>query len=841
MSRRAALRLGARDLRGGMRRFRIFLACLALGVAAIATIGGVREGLKAGLAQEGATLLGGDASVELSYRRATDAEWRWFRANADAVSEVVNFRSMLSLEGGQRALTQVKAVDAAWPIYGAPELAPPIPLAQALAGQGGRPGIVLDPLLIDSLGLDLGDEVRLGDQEFVLMAALVSEPDNAAGGFSLAPRSLVRRAALDSSGLLAPGSLYDVSYRLRLPPGTDLDALERAAGQAIAGARWHDRRNGAPGIRFLIERLSAFLVLVGLAGLLIGGVGVAAAVRAWLEDKVESIAVLKSLGADAAQVWLAFGLQIAALSLVGIAIGLVIGLALPWALAPVITNALPVPADFSPRIVPMAEAAGYGLLTAALFTLWPLAQVGRIGPAALFRENATGRRSGWPGWCIAAASAGVLAALVGLAAWRTGEARLVLWAAAGFAGAALALSLVAFLARRLAKWASRQRFAHGRPALRLALSTLGAAGGELRIVVLSLGLGLSVLATIGQIDGNLRGAIKRDLPDVAPSFFVVDIQPGQIGAIQDLVAADPGVRRMDAAPMLRGVITKINDRPAAELAGDHWVLQGDRGVTYSATPPTRTRVVAGQWWPPDYEGPPQISFGADEAREMGLKLGDRLTVNILGRDVTGTITSLREVDFSGAGMGFVLAMNPAALAGVPHSWIASIYASRTAEPGILRALTGSYSNITVISVRGAIERITGLMGEISAAIAWGAAVTLLTGLVVLMGAATAGYRGREYEAALLKTLGATRGRIMVSFAWRTALAGAAAGLVAVGVGAAGAWGVTRFVMEQSDFRFEPLSAAAVIFAGIALTLISGLAVALRALATRPAQVLRARD
>ncbi len=841
MSLLAAARLGLRDLRGGLARFRIFLACLALGVAAIAAIGGVRAGLKAGLEQEGATLLGGDAAIELSYRLATQQEWDWLRANALSVSEVVNFRSMLTGGDGARALTQVKAVDAAWPLYGTARLDPPLPLARALEGRDGLPGIVLDPLLIDSMGLRMGDLVRLGDQEFVLMATLVSEPDNAAGGFSLAPRSLVRRAALAGSGLLAPGSLYDASYRLRLPPGADLDALEVAADTAIAGAQWHDRRNGAPGLRFLIDRLSAFLVLVGLAGLLIGGVGVAASVRTYLEDKVETIAVLKTLGAEQAQIWLAHGLQIALLALIGVAIGLAIGMVLPWALAPVITNALPVAADFSPRLLPLAEAAAYGLLAAALFALWPLAQVGRIGPSALFRETATGRRRGWPGGVVALISALILAALVGLAAWRTGEARLVLWASAGFAGAAVALILVASLMRLLAKWASHQRFTRGRPALRLALSTLGAAGGELGSVVLSLGLGLSVLAAISQIDDNLRGAIKRDLPDVAPSFFVVDIQPDQIDALRARVSADTGVRRMDAAPMLRGVITKINGRPAREVAGDHWVLQGDRGVTYSATIPARTRVVAGSWWPADYTGPPQISFGADEAAEMDLKLGDSLTINILGRDVTGTITSLREVDFSGAGMGFVLAMNPAALAGVPHSWIASIYASRAAEPGLLRDLTSAYSNITVISVRGAIERITGLMGQISAAIAWGAAVTLLTGLVVLMGAAAAGSRGRVHEAAILKTLGATRGRIMASFALRTALAGAVAGLVAVAVGAAGASAVTRLVMEQSRFSFAPGPAAAIVLGGVALTILAGLGIALRALAARPARVLRARE
>ena len=839
MSLALASRIARRELRGGLRGFRIFLICLALGVAAIAAIGGVREGIKAGIGREGAALLGGDAALELSYRFASPEERAWLEAQAERVSEVVNFRSMLVAPDGSRGLTQAKAVDDAWPLYGTVVLDPPMPLEQALAGQGGLPGIVLDPLLLQRLGLGPGERLRMGGASFVVMAALVSEPDNAAGGFSLGPRSLMRRADLEGSGLLGRGSLFDTSYRLALAPGTDLDALARAAETAIPGTRWHDRRDGAPGVRFFVDQLAAFLVLVGLAGLAIGGVGVSAAVRAYLDEKTGVIAVLKTLGADRGQVFAIYALQVTWLSLAGIALGLALGAALPWALSPVITAALPVPADFAPRIVPLAEAAAYGLLAAAIFTLWPLARVERISPAALFREAATGAR-GRPRLGTLALTGLLVAALIGLAAWRTGNPRLVIWAGIGFAVAALLLIAVALAVRLMARWASRRRLVRGHPVLRMALGALGGAGGELRAVMLSLGLGLTVLAAIGQIDNNLRGAIKRDLPAVAPSFFVVNIQPDQIGAIRARVEQDPDVRKLEAAPMLRGVITRINGRPAREVAGDHWVLQGDRGVTYSATLPARTRLTEGEWWGADYTGPPLISFAAEEAAEMGLKLGDTLTVNILGRDITGTIASFREVDFSGAGMGFVLAMNPAALQGAPHSLLATIYAKRDAEAALMRDLTDAYPNITMISVRNAIERVTGLMGQISAAITYGALATLLTGLMVLIGAAAAGSRGRAYEAALLKTLGATRAGILGSFALRTAFSGAMAGAVAVAAGGLAGWAITRFVLEQ-EYTFEPVSALAIVSGGVLVTLAAGLVFSLRALAARPAQILRARQ
>ena len=266
-------------------------------------------------------------------------------------------------------------------------------------------------------------------------------------------------------------------------------------------------------------------------------------------------------------------------------------------------------------------------------------------------------------------------------------------------------------------------------------------------VVLSLGLGLAVLAAIGQIDGNLRAAIARDLPTQAPSYFFVDIQKQQMPGFLERVEGDPAVSRVDSAPMLRGIITRINGKPALDVAGEHWVLRGDRGVTYAEAPDARTTVTSGAWWPEGYSGPPQISFAAEEGAEMGLKLGDEITINVLGRDITAEITSFREVDFSTAGIGFILTMNPAALSGAPHTFISTVYAEAQAEAAILRDLASAYPNITAIRVRDAIDRVTELLTGIGTAVRWGAAATLLTGFLVLIGAAAAGEGARVFEAA----------------------------------------------------------------------------------------------
>ncbi|MCL4187193.1 MAG: drug:proton antiporter [Rhodobacteraceae bacterium] len=840
MSLAIAARIARRELRGGLKGFRIFLLCLALGVGAIAAVGMVRSAIERGLAGQGAVLLGGDAAMTFTYRMPAEEELAWAAARAVATSVIVDFRSMAAA-GEERGLTQVKAVDDAYPLTGEVVLDPPVPLAAALAGGGGLPGGVMDRVLVDRMGLAVGDVFRLGRQEFRLMAALVAEPDGATGGFGLGPRTIVRTADLAASELLGPGTLYESRLRMLLPEGADLAALRAAALAEFrdAGMRWQDRRRGAPGVEHFVERIGSFLVLVGLAGLAVGGVGVSAAVRAYLEGKTGVIATLKTLGAESRTIFAVYFIQIGALTALGVAAGLALGAGLPLLLAPVIATALPVPVAFAVYPAPLAEAALYGVLTALVFTLWPLARTSEVRAAALFRE-AGGRARRWPRPVFVLATAGLVALLVGGATAFAAVPELALAAAVAIAAALAVLTAAAVAVRAAARRLARSRVARGRPALRLALAAVGGPREEAASVVLSLGLGLTVLAAVGQIEANLRGAIARDLPQRAPSYFFVDIQNDQLAGFRARLEGDPAVSAVETAPMLRGVVTRINGRPAREVAGDHWVLRGDRGVTYSEAPPPGARITAGAWWPSGYSGPPVMSFAADEGAELGLRLGDELTVNILGRDLSATITSFREVDFSTGGINFILSLNPGALAGAPHTHIATVDAAPEAEAAILRDLARAYPNITAIRVRDAIEQVTAALGALAAATAYAAAATLVTGFMVLIGAAAAGERARVFEAAVLKTLGATRARILASFALRSAIMGAAAGGVAIAGGGLAGWGVMTFVME-TDYRFEPVSAVAIVAGGVLATMLAGLAFALRPLAARPAQVLRARE
>ncbi|MDG2295958.1 MAG: FtsX-like permease family protein [Paracoccaceae bacterium] len=842
MSFMLAARFARRELRAGLSGFRILIACLALGVAAIAAVGSVRSALVAGLSSEGATLLGGDAEAEFTYRFAEPSERSWLDSISQEVSEVVDFRSMIVVERGQGqdySLTQIKAVDTAYPLMGRVILEDNVNFGDALARKNGTDGLVLERVLADRLGLELGDILMIGIKSFRLGGILQSAPDSASDGFGLGPRTIVYKSSLEGAGLLEPGTLFSTKYRLKLIDGIDLETLSLDAKNRFenTGLRWRDARNAAPGISEFVDRLAIFLILVGLAGLAVGGIGVSSAVRSYLATKTTVIATLRSLGATNAVIFQTYFLQIAALSCLGIILGLALGSGIPLIFAPLIEAALPFPIRIELFVQPLIEASIYGMLTASIFALWPLAQAENIGAATLFRDIGDQART-LPNRRYLVITAILLTLLLASASWFTGALKLTLWMGIGILSALSLLSFSAFLLQKAARKSAP--LARGHAVWHWALTAIGGTKGDAAPVVLALGLGLSVLAAVGQIDGNLRSAIVRDLPQVAPSYFFVDIQKSQMPEFREILASESGVSQVDEAPMLRGIITKINGENAKIVAGDHWVLQGDRGVTYSETPRNSADITEGSWWPKGYNGPPQISFSAQAGAEMGLKLGDEMTVNIMGRDITGTITSFRTVDFSTAGIGFVLAMNPSALDAAPHSFIATVYADSASEAQILRSLASVFPNITAIPVRDVIGRVVVLLGSIAAATSYGAAAALVTGFLVLIGAASSGAGARRYEAAILKTLGASRRGILISFALRAMILGAAAGLVALGVGAVGGWAVCSYVLD-TDFAVIWPNALAIVGLGILANILAGLAFALGALNAAPAQVLRNQD
>src|SRR6201996_6022504 len=386
-----AWRLARRELRGGLAGFRIFFACLVLGVAAIAGVGSLADAMLAGMASQGSVLLGGDVSVQLVHRETTPQEHDFLAAHGK-VSEIAMLRGMgYAIKNGQEAerlLVEIKAIDNAYPLYGAITLAPALSLTNALACDAKTCGAAAEQTLLDHLHMKLGDTLRIGTQDFRITTVLANEPDRLSGGFSLGPHVMMSRAGLNRTGIVTLGSLIDYYYRIAMPPGSDVKACSKQATATFPDAGWelHDRTDAAPGTRRFIEQVSMFLTLVGLTALAVAGVGAGQAVSAFLDRKRAEIATLKSLGAEGALIFLTFFLQVMAIALFAVVIGLVLGAAMPFAIAQFYGDEIPAPAVYAIYAAPLFLAAIFGLLSAAAFSIPPLARAREIAPASLFRD-----------------------------------------------------------------------------------------------------------------------------------------------------------------------------------------------------------------------------------------------------------------------------------------------------------------------------------------------------------------------------------------------------------------------------------------------------------------------
>jgi putative ABC transport system permease protein len=839
-----AARFALRELRAGVSGFWVFLACLALGVAAIAGVGGLARGMTDGLASEGRVLLGGDLEFEINHQEAS-AEQRTFLDSRGTVSRVASIRAMARGGNGEATLSEVKAVDGAYPLVGSVQTDPPFPLAEALAERGGIFGVAVAPALLDRLGVSPGTRIRIGNVEYEVRSTLVKEPDAIGGGVDFGPRVLMSAAGLDASGLVQPGSLIEWSYRLVLPDGAASDEALRqvredaAAAFPDAGWRVRDRLNVSPRLERNIERFTQFLTLVGLTALMVGGVGVVNAVGAFVDRKRETIASLKCLGASGSFVVQVHLIQIMALALVGVAIGLALGAAMPFAVAWGLGAIIPVP--FTPSIAPLnlLLGAAYGLLTALAFALWPLGRAHDIAVSALFREGIGGARL-LPRMRYRVAGLLTVVALVGLAI----SAAYDRFIAVIFVGAAIlifiALRLVASLIIKVARSLPRPR----RTELRLALANIHRPGALTASVVMSLGLGLSLMVTVVLIEGSLRQQLTGNLPEMAPSFFFLDVANTEGDRFEDFLRERGQDATIERVPMLRGRVVSLKGIPAAEYpttSESEWVLRGDRGITFAAEPPEGSTIDEGSWWPAGYDGPPQVSFGAELARELKLGIGDEVQVNVLGRTITARIANLRDIQWERLGINFVMIFSPNAFAGAPYTYLATLSypggAGAEQERGLLRAVADAFPSVTAVRVKEALDAVNALVGDLALAIRSASGVTLLSSVLVLAGALAAGHRHRVYDAVVLKTLGATRRRLLTAFSLEYLMLGAVTAIFGVLAGSLAAYTVVTQVMKLQFFP-DVAGAAIAALAALLLTVFLGLLGTWKILGETPARHLR---
>ncbi len=838
------LRLALRELRGGLKGFGIFLACIALGVAAIAGVSSLSRSLTDGIGREGRRILGGDMAFSLLQREA-NAQEKAFLASKGQVNTIASMRAMVLAGDKGSALVELKAVDENYPTVGALETDPPMIPTDLLSQRDGAFGAAADPALLARLDLKVGERVKVGDATVELRASLVSEPDKIASGIGFGPRLLVSEDAVRATGLIQPGSLVRWTYRVILPPGLSteegLSQVEEEAGRVLPEAGWNvrTRLNADPRFARNIERFTQFLTLVGLTALLVGGVGVANAVRGFVDRKRASIATLKSLGAPGGQVVLLYLTQVMIIAGIGIAIGLLVGAALPFIVTGLFGHLLPIPIQPTIAVAELGVALLYGVLTALVFALGPLGRAHDIQVSGLFRDQIDPERR-WPRRRYLAALALSVAALVGLAVLAAYDRRIALMFVAAAACSFVLLRLVATGIMAAAKRLPRPR----RTAPRLALSNIHRPGALTPSLVLSLGLGITLLVTLSVIDTNLRQQLQQTLPERAPSFFFLDIPNAQADAFEDFLKRQKAEAKIERVPMMRGRLVSLRGVPASQIRAEEdisWVLEGDRGITYAKAAPEGSKVVAGEWWPEDYRGKPLVSFDQRIAEGLGLKIGDEIVVNVLGRNITATIANLRHVEWRSMGINFVMVFSPNTFAGAPHTHLATVTypngSDAASDARILRSAAQAYPMVTSVRVKDALDAVNDVVSQLVMAIRGASSIALIASLLVLAGALAAGHRARLYDAVVLKTLGATRARLLSAYALEYGLLGLATALFGLLAGTLAAFFIITRVMNLS---FSLDLSGALLASGLSVLVAVGLGLVgtWRILSQKPAQYLR---
>ncbi len=824
-----AWRLAWRDLRRGGRGLLLLAVCLFLGTAALAGIGSLAASMVAALDANARQNLGGDLELTVSQRLATVAELAAF-AEAGRVSEVVSLRAMAD-SGAASALVDLRATDSAWPLVGAFRLAP-----GAFADRPHGREIAIAPALADRLGVRPGQSLRLGSTRLRVIGIIASEPDRLGAGFALGPPALIDLAGLDATALVQPGSLYESHYRIALSRPADAAATRDRLLARFPRAGWSGRTSerAASGLRRGIDQFGQFLLLVGLAALAIAGVGVGNGVAAYLAGKTRIIATLKVLGARSRTIVAMFLAQLGVVAAVGITGGLLAGAAVPWIVTAFVGAALPVPPRLAIYPVPLATAAVLAMLVALLFAVPALARARVVPAATLLRDALATRRL--PSVGVMLLMALLVAALVALAVLTASNRMLALGFVASVSALIVLLWGVGLGIRRIAA-----RLPHARnPLVRLAVANLHRPGAQTDRLVVALGLGFSLFVALAVVDSSLSSELRNAAPAKAPRFFAIDLQPDDARAFARAVRSAAPAATIEALPSLRGSISALRGVPVASLKTlpeGAWILRGDRTLTWSAALPPRNEVVAGKWWPANYRGPPLVSLEDKAAASLGLKVGDSITVSVLGVDVPARIAALRKIDWGGLGLNFAIVFSPGYIEEAPHGLLASVYAPPARDGAIAWQVSRALPSVTLIRVGDVIGQLGAILGQVAIAIRAAAAVTVAAGIAVLIGAVAASGRARRYDAVVLKLLGGSLRQVLGVQAIEYAILSVILALVALTIGTGAGWYVVTQVLS---IGWAPRWDGVALTLGVAsvMTLGAGTLGSLPALRARPAEALR---
>ena len=848
------MRMALREIRASWQRLLFFFVCIAIGVGSIVALRSVIQSVSVALTGEARTLLGAD--VRLTTNRpwtdtvldTLEAEQRAGRVTMR--SETVEISTMVRPVDPSRLVTrmvELRAIGPEFPLYGLLTLRDGVYTHALLAGHGA----VVRPELLAQFGLEVGDRMLIGTQGFEIRGVITAEPGRRIGAFTLGPRVIIDRADLDSTGLLTFGSRARFQQLLRVPETVAEDLavdLRGAFANEFVGVRWYGRMEDQMGEN--LARAENYLSLVGLVVLILGGIGVSSVTRVFVQQKVRSIAILKCLGTTSPQMLAIYMTQILLLGVAGSALGVALAAGV-MAAVPTFVGDLTelMQVDFGLTATAVLQGFAIGLLVSILFSLIPLLEVRHVKPSLLLRQDAP-PASGidWLKWTV---TAGVAAALVAVAAWQAGSLEVGLMLSGGFVATAIVLHLAgAALVRAVQPLRYSKSFA-----LRQAVLRIARPGNQTRVILLAVGLGAFFILGVRTLQVNLLRDFAIQAGPDAPDMFLIDIQQDQRGRLEAFLdesnGSAPGAKII---PTLRARVVAVKGR---EMDLDSYESVRGRGlareytVTYRPHLEANEELIEGQWWGDEpMQGEAEVSIeehfsdrDTDGNFRVGsrIQVGDQMQFDVLGRIITARVTSVRHVDWQDfrAG-GFMFVFRPGTFDGAPHTYISALQGPRDPDARVRMqaALVTQFPNISVIDLREILQMVQAIVNNITLAVTVVGALVLISGGLILVGAVSMTKFRRVYEAAILKTLGASSRLIAAMLVLEYGVLGAIAGTV----GALGAivlsWAVARYALELPWEATPGITIAGIVATSVLVAAIGVLA-SLDVLRHKPLATLRA--
>jgi putative ABC transport system permease protein len=841
----AAIRVGLKDMRGDLRRFGLLVACLAVGTALIAGVSSVGATIREAVEKDAALIMGGDIELSRADRPAIGDELA-LMSTFGRVSAVVDTNVRAEL-GDRDAFIDLISVNQAYPLLGqvgSLELPAEQSAYEFLATRDGLPGALVGALVLDQLGIAIGDTFNLGGTTFQARGTLTSLPDSAVRGFRLGLPTVITTDALanlsDRTSPL-PGLGTWFRYKILLEGRTAEEGKE-AAEAALAEAGWTVRsaRDGlGPMVRYY-DLFMQFLTIVGLASLLIGGVSVWTGISAYIAERGNVIAVLRSMGAGRSRIFIHFAAQVATLAAIGVGIGLLVGASIALLALPAVAQAVGIALQPTLHLQPLAIAAGVGLLTAFAFSYVPLVQAQSFSPVLLFRSK--GLAAPPVDWRKFIGSVAVLPLLVAIALFfwlavlMTNDALLV----AAFAAVSLATVILFRLAIWLASWALASMPEPKNRLLRHALRDISGSGSNAPAVVVSVGLALAMLVVVLALEVNLRNEYLGASVFDAPTLVASDLFPDEVETLHALRAEGGDITAFTATPMLRGSLAAVRGTPVSALRtrGPEalFFLSGEVPLTFRQELPATSKVVAGQWWPANYEGPPLVSLHESLRSGLDVNIGDEVTFDIFGEAVSATVANFRDYSWQG-GIDFLATFSPGVLEVYPSTLLGAVTAAKGREDAVERNLATVVPDIRFIAIGQTLELITTALSQLSLAASLVGGLAVSNGLLVLIGSLATGRRQRQADAVITKVLGATRFEVIAVSVLHFVILATFAALLATPLGILLAW-VLTLVMLDVEFTLNFATISAVDLGAIAITGLLGATTIFKVLSVRPAHLLR---